>query len=81
MSIIAQVVNRYAGRCVACGTYVPAGEGTATKWRGDKRYQLTCTACTSTPEQHVTVFSSGHRQYTNARGRCIDAPCCGCCTV
>lgn len=29
---------------------------------------------------HVTRFSSGHTVTTNVRGRCEDAPCCGCCT-
>ena len=28
----------------------------------------------------VTRFSSGAEVYTNRRGRCEDAPCCGCCT-
>ena len=27
-----------------------------------------------------TRFSSGHEVYTNRRGRCEDAPCCGCCS-
>lgn len=29
---------------------------------------------------HYTRFSSGAEVYTNRRGRCEDAPCCGCCT-
>jgi hypothetical protein len=28
----------------------------------------------------VTRFSSGHVVTRNARGRCEDAPCCGCCS-
>jgi hypothetical protein len=28
----------------------------------------------------LTRFSSGAEIYTNVRGRCIDAPCCGCCS-
>lgn len=28
----------------------------------------------------VVRFSSGHVMTQNARGRCEDAPCCGCCT-
>ena len=28
----------------------------------------------------LTRFSSGAEVITNRRGRCIDAPCCGCCT-
>ena len=27
-----------------------------------------------------TRFSSGAEVYTNRRGRCEDAPCCGCCS-
>ncbi len=27
-----------------------------------------------------TRFSSGSEVFTNARGRCEDAPCCGCCS-
>lgn len=29
---------------------------------------------------NVTTFSSGATIYTNKRGRCEDAPCCGCCS-
>jgi hypothetical protein len=29
---------------------------------------------------YVTRFSSGHVMTQNARGRCEDAPCCGCCS-
>jgi hypothetical protein len=28
----------------------------------------------------VTRFSTGAEVYTNRRGRCEDAPCCGCCS-
>ena len=28
---------------------------------------------------NYTRFSSGAEVFTNARGRCEDAPCCGCC--
>lgn len=27
-----------------------------------------------------TVFAGGGEVYTNRRGRCEDAPCCGCCS-
>jgi hypothetical protein len=29
---------------------------------------------------HVARFSSGAVMTVNSRGRCEDAPCCGCCT-
>ena len=27
------------------------------------------------------AFSTGERFTRNRRGRCVDAPCCGCCTI
>jgi hypothetical protein len=32
------------------------------------------------PRVITTRFNSGAVVYRNARGRCIDAPCCGCCS-
>jgi len=32
------------------------------------------------PTVIVTRFNSGATAYQNGRGRCTDAPCCGCCT-
>ena len=32
------------------------------------------------PRVIVTRFNSGSTIYQNARGRCEDAPCCGCCS-
>lgn len=29
---------------------------------------------------HYTRFNSGAESFVNKRGRCIDAPCCGCCS-
>ncbi|HWH75947.1 MAG TPA: hypothetical protein VNT76_01200 [Candidatus Binatus sp.] len=37
--------------------------------RSDRRYG-----------SRYTRFSSGAEVYTNKRGRCEDAPCCGCCS-
>ncbi len=37
----------------------------------------------SRPERYqsnYTRFNSGAEIYTNKRGRCEDAPCCGCCS-
>jgi hypothetical protein len=30
---------------------------------------------------HVFNFGDGREYYRNKRGRCEDAPCCGCCTI
>jgi hypothetical protein len=74
--------NRYAGQCVQCHEYVPSGLGTVTK-RG-RVWRIDCDACTGRmPENSGLVCvktSSGWSGTRNARGRCEDAPCCGCCT-
>jgi len=31
-------------------------------------------------QSYYTRFSSGAEVYVNRNGRCIDAPCCGCCS-
>jgi hypothetical protein len=36
----------------------------------------------STPARVSDVFNfNGREFYRNKAGRCIDAPCCGCCTI
>jgi hypothetical protein len=37
-------------------------------------------AAQSRPRVVATTFNSGATVYQNSRGRCIDAPCCGCCS-
>ncbi len=34
----------------------------------------------TTPRRITTRFMGGGEIYRNANGRCIDAPCCGCCS-
>lgn len=57
----------------------------------DEARQLVAGAPATTPRRqrydgrrsnvsNVTRFSSGAVVYTNKRGRCEDAPCCGCCS-
>ena len=37
----------------------------------------------SNRSESITLFNEGKAStfYRNARGRCEDAPCCGCCTI
>lgn len=76
------MINRYPGQCVQCHEYVPAGLGTVTK--RNRAWRIDCNACTGRmPENSGVVCvrtSSGWSGTRNARGRCEDAPCCGCCT-
>ncbi len=77
------MVNRYAGTCIECGSTVPANGGTV-KREGSKWYvrHLVCDGDPSpdgTPRV-IETRTSGGTFIRNARGRCEDAPCCGCCT-
>ena len=46
----------------------PQRQRIAGGWRGSKH------------GSNYTRFASGHEVYNNRRGRCEDAPCCGCCS-
>ena len=46
-------------------------------WEGPPGTRITERAPTRSV---VTTFNSGESVYVNSRGRCEDAPCCGCCS-
>lgn len=73
-------VNRYAAPCSICGHRVPPNGGPLQKKNG--KWVTTHIACAegNTPEVIATTFNSGDTVYVNRRGRCEDAPCCGCCS-
>jgi hypothetical protein len=55
----------------------PWDKRTDLRVRADKRIG----AAAPTPPRVITTrFNSGAIVYQNARGRCEDAPCCGCCS-
>jgi hypothetical protein len=76
------MINRYPGQCVQCHEYVPSGLGTVTK--RNRAWRIDCNACTGRVAQSTDLvcvkLSSGWTGTRNARGRCEDAPCCGCCS-
>ena len=78
--------NKYPGQC-RCGEQVAAGAGSVQKI--GRRWVVSCGECGPTADRSsrressgsvVTRFSSGAEVYRNRRGRCEDAPCCGCCS-
>ncbi len=73
--------NRYAAPCSICGGLVPANGGRLSK-RG-RVWLVSHLSCADSgqPEVITFTFSSGQTAIQNRRGRCIDAPCCGCCTI
>jgi hypothetical protein len=68
---------KYPGRCIRTGAAIKPGDNIL--WHGKGRSELVSTDRVDT----ITLNNQGvYRTYTqNARGRCIDAPCCGCCTI
>jgi len=73
------MVNKFRGECDTCGGEVPAHGGLLFRGRSGawRVRHLTCAN-----GGHVNSYQIGGKTYTrNARGRCEDAPCCGCCTI
>lgn len=73
--------NRYPASCAECGARVARRAGIIEKEGGKWRvYHLACHE-EGEPKVVETYFpTTGNYHYQNSKGRCIDAPCCGCCT-
>ncbi len=74
--------NKYQGRCHYCGSTVPARGGQLLGKRGG-RWAIAHLACNDSGQAQVSEVyfpSTGNRIFQNTRGRCEDAPCCGCCS-
>ncbi len=80
---------RYPSQCAVCGGAIAPGD--AIEWtRGSRARHTTCAGQTAGEHRikraarrygsSYTRFSSGAEVFTNKRGRCEDAPCCGCCS-
>lgn len=73
--------NKYRGACCHCGAMVAARAGVCWRPRGARRFLVAHLACSDEQFEVVTYrTSSGWTGTQNRRGRCEDAPCCGCCT-
>jgi hypothetical protein len=71
--------NRYAGACFICGSRVASRAGTLR--RVGTAWMVAHLPCASgSPQVYEVRTSSGWIGTRNVRGRCEDAPCCGCCT-
>lgn len=76
-------VNKYRGICPVCRAPVAPNAGYLEKQFG--RWKAIHVPCFDTaPGEEsaivVTRFAGGATVYQNRNGRCIDAPCCGCCS-
>jgi hypothetical protein len=77
-----KVINtKYATKCadVKCGAEIAVGQ--KVKWYGrGKVYGFDChDKSNRLSTSWVATTSTGAEIYQNRLGRCIDAPCCGCC--
>ena len=75
------ITLKFEGKCADCGATLPVGS--TARWYGRGRvYGFDChTKETSSNQKINTVYfpSTGGFVYQNSKGRCEDAPCCGCC--
>jgi hypothetical protein len=71
-------VNKFRAPCAVCGNEVPANGGNLD--RSGRRWIVRHLACAKGPAV-IEIRTSGGSFIRNAKGRCEDAPCCGCCTI
>jgi len=83
------MLAKYRGRCALSGVVINVGDeityDTTTKkaWLAEPGDCRVDTSSYLGDKKRVSdVFSiNGNEFYRNKAGRCIDAPCCGCCTI
>ena len=72
------ITAKYDGFCAATGARILPGD--VIQWERGRSVLLERKAARI--DTITLVGEHGPRDYyQNARGRCIDAPCCGCCTI
>jgi hypothetical protein len=72
------ITAKYTGTCASTGARILPGD--VIQWSKGRAVLLDRRAA---QVDAITLFSERGPKtyYQNARGRCIDAPCCGCCTI
>jgi hypothetical protein len=72
------ITAKYTGTCAATGARILAGD--LIQWSKGRTVLLDRRR---TAVDTITLYGENgpNTYYQNARGRCIDAPCCGCCTL
>lgn len=87
------MIARYPGTCALTGAPIRPGDEIVYDTVAKKAFFSEPGDCqvdtdylaslTRTPKKYISdVFNIGGREYyRNKKGLCLDAPCCGCCTV
>lgn len=90
------ITAKFDSTCTQCAKRVHKGQSVEWTRGARGVYHTNCTPDTSykaeldtaretyrasrRPSSNYARFSSGAEIFSNARGRCEDAPCCGCCS-
>ena len=78
--MLKRITAKFKGKCRATGKTINPGDivdyDTSTR-------ALYLASRTQDSARYVSdIFGiNGKEYYRNKKGRCIDAPCCGCCTI
>ena len=87
------MIARYPGTCALTGASIRPGDSIVNDTVAKRAFFSEPGDCqidtdylasrTRTPKKYVSnVFNIGGKEYyRNKQGLCLDAPCCGCCTV
>ncbi len=67
---------RFPGTCAGCRKAIAVGD-VIVHIRKGTTYHQDCDGATRIVRTYFP--STGAEVFTNARGRCEDSPCCGCC--
>lgn len=74
------IFAKYPGRCAISGVKIRPGDQITYDTESRKAY---FTEPGDGPVNFITLNNQGtYKTFTrNAKGRCEDSPCCGCCTI
>lgn len=77
------LIAKYKSTCFECGQAITPGQKIKFYGSHHSEHENCQTAGESSGQSAgvVTFQTSGGSFTRNSRGRCEDAPCCGCCTI